>query len=230
MNCVILSPNEKSRKAIENVIGKNNMLNVLISVPHINQAKDVLSNHKKIDIVFIEIDKPGMDGWHLLDNLNYKKPYKIFLSTKKELAVEAFNYEAVDFILLPLTAVSLLKAVGKIIKTNENIISDNLNLKVIYLKADKAIHKVELEKILYIEALADYVAIHTPAKRFIIHSTMKGILSKLPENDFIRVHKSFIVCLDMITQINKKSITIDKISIPFGKAYKKEIMKKIRPL
>jgi len=230
MNCIIISPLPKSRKQIEKVISENKFLNILTSVEHIDQAKALLLDHKKIDVVFIDIEQPGMDGWGLLDKLPGGTPAKVFLSTQKELAKEAFDYDGADFILLPVTPAKLLKALGKITKANKNILSSRTNQNFIFLKTDRMLHKVEIKDILYAEGLADYVSIYVANKRYVIHSTLKGLLSKLPEDDFIRVHKSFIVNLNNIKEIQAKAILIDNISIPLSRNYKDELIRKINYL
>ncbi len=230
MNCIIFSPLQKNRNAIEKVIKENHLLKVLKSVSRLDDAADILLGHKKVDIVFIEIEKPGMGGWGMLDELPHGSPSKVFLSTKKELAKEAFDYAAADFILLPLTPLRLLKSIGKL-NANKSILTGSVSQNHIFIKINKTFVKLLLKDLLYIKALSDYVKINTSKNDvYIVHSTMKAMLDKLPENEFIRVHKSYIVRMDSIHQIGSKEVAIDHITIPISRSYRQSLMERIEIL
>jgi DNA-binding LytR/AlgR family response regulator len=170
-----------------------------------------------------------MTGLEFIKTLSASRPEVILITSNKEFAAEAFEYDVTDFLVKPVSYERFLKAVSKAKRnfdkkgTTINTIDDH-----IFIKVSSRFIKLELKNILYIEALADYVTIYTSTDKYTIHSTMKGIESSLPGNDFARVHNSYIVRLDKIQSIEDNSISVGKSTIPVSRTRLKPLMQRLK--
>jgi len=225
MNCIIISPDTGSRKQIEKVINDYPLLNLLSRHATVQSAAEALLNND-VDLAFIEIAEPVMAG-EIRDTFRPGKPLKVFLSSQKELAKDAYDLDGNAFILLPMTTLNLTRAIGKVTQSDSSILANPASKEFIFVKNSHAIFKVAVKDILYIQALADYVNIYTATKRYTVHSTMHGILKKLPMHDFIRVHKSYIVRLESIHKIEAKSLEIGHVTVPLSRTYRQDLLENI---
>jgi DNA-binding LytR/AlgR family response regulator len=171
-----------------------------------------------------------MTGMELVKSLQVK-PQVIFVTSRSDYAVEAFEYNVTDYLVKPITYARFLKAVTKakdIFDTHQPV---QLHSKDLYIKTDSKIVKLNLKDLLYVEALADYVMFYTAnGNRHVVHSTMKGVEKKLNSGEFIRVHRSFIINIEKIDAIEDLSIVINKKLIPIGASYKDGFLKKLNIL
>ncbi len=176
-----------------------------------------------VDLLFLDINMPAISG------IDFKKALPpdvlvIFTTAYSEFAVEGFNLNAVDYLLKPFTPERFLQAVEKA-KTHYKILHQNALVKPEYIsiRAGYSLVKVALADIIFIEGLDDYLKIHVHGQKpFVFRMTMKAILEKLPQTDFIRVHRSYIVPLAKIEAVRHKSIFINKEQIPIGMTYEKD--------
>jgi DNA-binding LytR/AlgR family response regulator len=187
-----------------------------------------LINSEPIDLIFLDIHMPDINGLELL-KLLYKPPPVIFTTAFKEHAFQGFEYDAVDYLIKPFSFDRFSKAINKAIqlikykesqfRTNDDhiISGDFLMVKVEYSTV-----RLNLNDILYIEGLKDYVKIYTGAKPILTKTTLKNITDKLPSNRFLRVHKSFIIAINKITMIENSRIVIDGQRIPVGESFRTE--------
>ena len=190
-----------------------------------NEGIKLLDTYKNVDLAFIDIEMPDMTGFELIRN--FKIPQVILVSGKKEFALEAFDYNVTDFILKPIDYPRFLKAVDKAKEIKESIKLSQRDTDDLFIKKDSKLIRVNAKDILYIEALADYVNIFTSNERFTILSTMKSIESRLPANDFCRVHRSFIIRLDKIKEIEDEIVSLEKKAIPISRTYKNDFYQKL---
>ncbi len=229
MNCIVVDDEEFSRNVIKHFINKTDGLNLLSECENAAEAFKALKSDE-IDIVFLDVEMPDMTGLELLKALD-DLPQIILVTSRPNYAVEAFEYSVTDFLVKPVNYARFLKAVSKA-ETNlkaSNVTIENKTNEV-FVKADSKIIKLKLSDIIYIEALSDYVIINTPTRKYIIHSTMKGLEKKLPDADFIRVHRSYIVNFAKIDQIEDLNVIVPGKTIPIGASYKNAFMKKLNLL
>src|SRR5207249_963261 len=140
------------------------------------------------------------------------------------------NYDVTDFLVKPISEERFLKAVRKAINNHKGSVAE-ANSDFIFVKVDSVLVKINLKEILFVESLGDYVAIHTSSAKQVVHSTMKSILeNKLPPNDFLRVHNSFIVRLDKITSIEDNTIIVQKHLIPLSRTQRTKLMERLNLL
>jgi DNA-binding LytR/AlgR family response regulator len=152
------------------------------------------------------------------------KPAVVFSTAYTEFAVEGFELDAVDYLLKPFSFERFVKAVNKVKEKGAANVPANHN-GYILLKADKKIYRTPFEDILYFEALGDYVKVYLVDKVLIVTTTLKKLLEELPETQFIRTHKSFIVNKSKIEYLEGNQLKIKEQLIPIGQAYKEEVLK-----
>jgi DNA-binding LytR/AlgR family response regulator len=184
----------------------------------------------KIDIMFLDINMPKMNGLSFLSSLN-KRPAVIITTAFREYALEGFELNVIDYLQKPFSFERFMKSVNKTIERlqplkvpqskPEKAIEEK---EYIFIKEDKTIYKIDFRDILYIESLGDYNKIHTEKKTHIAYQTLKKLELTLPENRFVRVHKSFIISIQHIESIDGNQIKIKGNSIPIGKIYRKRIL------
>jgi DNA-binding LytR/AlgR family response regulator len=164
---------------------------------------------------------PGMNGLEFLKLLD-SSPLIIFTTSHKEYALEAFEYNVVDYLVKPVLLPRFMKAANKakeILENAKNQIT-NVDADYFFIKNQSVLTKVPMKDIQWIEALGDYITIHTTAKKYVLHLTLKAIEPKLPFHKFVRVHRSYIVNLDNISSVEDTTISIGSKLIPIGALYK----------
>lgn len=225
MNCIIVDDEKTSRRIIEQYILQTDFLTLIKSCSSAIEAANVLRN-EKIHLIFLDIEMPEMNGLEFMKTLE-QKPQVILVTSFEKYAVEAFEYDVTDYILKPISCARFLRTVSKAKKIFETQQPNSPNVSYIFVKSESQLVKINTKEILCIEALADYVEIYTLKNKFIVHSTMKGIEKKLPANDFMRVHRSFIIRLDKIESIDENTVIIKDKLIPIGGSYRKKLMEQI---
>lgn len=225
MKCLIVDDEAIARKILEEFVRKTNDLELAGSCKDANEASEILRNDK-IDLILLDIEMPGLSGLDLLKTMN-EKPAIILVTSKDKYAAEAFEYDVIDYIVKPPTYVRFLKAVNKVseaLKGNITVSSDNF----IFAKVDSRLIKIDTSYINYIEANGDYVNISTIEKNITVYSTMKALEDKIKNNNFVRVHRSYIVNIKNITDIEDNNLLVNKKIIPIGASYKTSLMKRLK--
>lgn len=185
-----------------------------------------LSNAKKylnkfpVDVVFLDVEMPKINGINFYKSL--KQNVKVVFTTAySEYAIEGFNVNAIDYLLKPFSLERFTEAVERVEKTKKYDINNIKEQTHLSLRANYKLNRIILTDILYIEAMNDYVKVHIKeGKTIIARSTMKNILSELPNSQFVRIHKSYIVPILSIRVIEKDKILLDNIVLPIGNSYK----------
>jgi DNA-binding LytR/AlgR family response regulator len=228
MNCIIVDDDEMIRLDLENKIRQTMVLNLVGSCGSALEAAELLLT-ENVDLIFLDVLMPGMTGLDFIKTLAASKPEVIMITSNKDFAVEAFEYDVTDFLVKPVSYERFLKAVSKAKRnfekkgTSVNAIDEH-----IFIKVGSRFIKLELKNILYIEALSDYVTIHTLNEKYTIHSTMKGFESTLPAKDFFRIHNSYIVRLDKITSVAGNNVSILKTVLPVSRNKVKTLIQRLK--
>lgn len=221
MNCLIVDDNKMARMAMKQLVSQ---VNDLVLVGECDNAMEAYNkvNKESIDLLLLDIEMPGMTGLELTKNLGNKSPLIIFTTAKTDYAVEAFELNVVDYIIKPVSPARFLQAIEK---AKEVLESTRQDLKVeekefVFVRDNGILKRIDINEILYLEAMGDYVKVHTAQKFHVVHSTLKAIGEKLPAAKFMRVHRSYIVALNKIDFIEEGVINIGKNSIPVADAYR----------
>lgn len=224
MKALIVDDNDIARttlshlaKQIPNLTIVNEYSNAIEAYHHL-QADEV-------DLIFLDIEMPEMTGIELTKNLSGKDIIIIFTSSKKEYALEAFELNIADYILKPITPARFLQAVSKaqaIIESKKENVQFSKE-EFLFVRDSNITRRLKLDDIFYAEAMGDYVKFYTKEKMFAIHGKMKTAEERLPKDDFIRVHRSYIVSISKIDTLQDGGIMINKKFIPVADAYRKAL-------
>ncbi len=241
MNCIIIDDEKLARVIIKTLCESIEELTVLDEFSNAIDAIKFLNANENVDIIFLDIHMPGFTGLDFIKTL--KNPPKIILtSSDPKFAIEAFEYDfIVDYLLKPLETERFNKAVTKAKKRNtkktvsENTSSnetktENSHNNDFYVNIDRRLIKIDLKSIFLVEAKGDYINIKTEEKNYVVHSTLKKIEEKLPDSLFLKVHRSYIINIKKIVDIEDNSVLIKKDVIPVSRSKRPELMKRLNLL
>src|SRR4030095_16979026 len=224
INAIAIDDEPLAHKVIESFCNRTGFINLQKSFTRPN---DALKHLRKFptDLLFVDIHMPGMTGINLVKALQ-QNTMVIFTTAFTEYPAVSYELNAIDYLLNPVNFKRFTQAANKakeyfnyIQKSDEHNAAD----KYIFIRADFSLMKIPLADIIYIEGLADYLKIHIKDRKTLVaRMPMKDMLEKLPSNDFIRVHRSFIVPFSKIESVRGNSISIADRQIPVGKTYVKE--------
>ena len=218
LNCIVVDDDEMSRKVVLHFIQKTNFLQLSKEFDNAMDANHYL-DEEHVDLIFLDIQMPGMSGMEFINAL--EKDVEIILITSEEkYAVEAFEKMVADYLVKPIEYSRFLQASQKVRSNVELKRAATVQRQEFFVRSDSKMVRISYQSILYVEALADYVIIQTTNKKHIVHFTMKGIANRLPEDFFVRTHRSYIVNLDKIEALEDNSILIGEKYIPIGASYK----------
>lgn len=224
INCLIVDDEPLSRDVLRNYVQDHPDLNLQGECKDAFEAMTALEQNT-IDLIFLDINMPKLSGINFYKSLN-QKPMVIFTTAYPEFAVEGFELDAIDYLLKPFSFERFVKAINKVKGKNgsqEKEISD-----FIMLKADKKMYRTAYEDILFFESLGDYVKVHTKERVLIIASTLKKLLTELPESLFIRTHKSFIISKSKVEYIEGNQIKIGDQMVSIGQAYREAVLNQLK--
>jgi len=238
MNCIIVDRNAANHKQMNEYISQDPMLKLKANCYTAFEALDVLQN-QSIDLIFIDTELSPISGISFVKNL-FTRPLIIFTSPDGQLAAEAFNLDAADYLIKPVSFERFFKSVQKAheLFSLKKLKMERLRVdepgnetqqEYILVKSDYTTIKINLEDILYVEGLKDYIKIHTTdnKKPIITLNSLKNIQQALPADRFSRIHKSYIVSLKHITSINKAQVIIAGNYIPIGESYRTYFFSKL---
>ena len=225
LNCIVVDDDEMSRKVVVHFIEKTNFLQLTQEFDNAIDATQYL-DEEHVDIIFLDVQMPEMSGMDFINAL--EKDIDIILITSEEkYAVEAFEKKVTDYLVKPNEYPRFLQAAKKA-QTNIEIKRAATEKRMeFYVRTDAKIVRIAYEKILFVEALADYVIIQTEVKKHIVHFTMKGIANRLPDGEFVRTHRSYIVNLNKIEALEDNSLLIGEKYIPIGASYKEALLDRL---
>ena len=224
LNCVIVDDCPIQRMIVTKMVNDSQNLKLIGTFSNAVETKKFLS-YNSVDLLFLDIEMPILNGFQFLDTLKVR-PQVIFISSKPEYALRAFDYEATDYIQKPIHPLRFDTAIKKALqKQNSFTEGTSENNEYIFIKSNLIKLKIFHSKINYFEAYGDYVKVITKDENHLVLSTMKSFENDLPNHKFIRIHKSFIVNIDKIDKFTTKFIEIGNVKIPISRT-KKEILKK----
>jgi len=237
MNCIIIDDEATARAIIGQLCTNVTSLKVLEDFPNAMQAIKYL-NSNAIDLIFLDIHMPDFTGFDFIDTI--KNPPKIILTTSDpNFAIQAFGYDCiVDYLVKPITPERFQKAIDKAeaIKPTapvEKASSGQVETSSgndLYVNIDRRLIKIDIPSIYLVEAKGDYIQVKTDDKNYTVHSTLKKIEDKLPDSLFLKIHRSYIINVDKIIDIEDNSVLIKKDVIPVSRSNRPELMKRLNLL
>jgi DNA-binding LytR/AlgR family response regulator len=235
MNCIIIDDEEMSRAIIGHFV--TSTTNLIISSEFSNAIEAIkYLNQNEVDLIFLDIHMPDFTGFDFIQTI--KNPPKVILVTSdKNFAFEAFEYDCIiDYLVKPITKDRFLKAIQKVKAFKKITLAGPIKVKgednanEFYVNIDRRLIKIEMASVNSIEAKGDYIHIKTEGKNYIVHSSLKKIEDKLPKDSFLKVHRSFIININKIIDIEDNSVLIAKDVIPVSRANRPELMKRLNLL
>ncbi len=224
LKCVIVDDDALSREMLRNCIGNHADLKLVATYHNALEAKMGLIKNN-VDLVFLDVEMPEMTGFELMDNFK-RIPQVVMVTAEKKYAFEAFQYDVTDFLSKPLETERFNKAISKVQLLTENLSKSSEDQNII-IKTNGVLVKVPTSKIDYIEAMGDYIKVVAGEESHVVHSTMKAFISQLPDA-FLRVHKSYIVNLDRVLEIDDNYVVGDYFNLPVSRSYKNDVKSKFK--
>ena len=229
IRCIIVDDEPLARELLESYISQLPNLKCVAVCAGALQAFAVLHEHP-VDLMFLDIQMPGITGLNFLKSIK-NVPKVIFTTAYMEHAVEAFELEAVDYLLKPITLERFIKAVQKVSSKHEEppeTLTKAAENNYIFLKVDKRLVKIDNADIIYAESLGDYLKVFTAAQSYTTYLTMSKLEALLPANQFVRIHRSFIISLAHIQYVEGNFVHINNKDLPIGLTYKEALVHKLR--
>ncbi|MEZ4809339.1 MAG: response regulator transcription factor [Allomuricauda sp.] len=221
---IIIDDEPLAIKVLEEYALKLDQLKLLATFSNAIEANNYVQENK-VDLIFLDINMPVLDGFDFLGCLK-TKPYVVITSAHEEYALQGYEVEALDYLVKPIPFPRFLKTVSRVTelmseKSNVGSRDEKPNF---FIKIDnKKLQKVYLDEILVVESLKDYIRIKTTSEKYIIHKTLSSFTEELPSDKFIRIHRSFTVAIDKIESLEGNSIEVDGIRYTIGRSYLNDV-------
>ncbi|WP_445731358.1 LytR/AlgR family response regulator transcription factor [Mariniflexile sp.] len=229
IKCVIIDDEQLAISVIENHLKSFDPFEVVGTFNNPLKAYATLEK-EKVDVIFLDINMPQMTGFSFIENLN-SKPLIIITTAYREYAVKSFELNVLDYLVKPIPFDRFLKTVNKVYQQlYSNSAAGDTGLQQephIFLKVDKKLLKVNLNDILYVESLKDYIKVITKIGDYVVHKSLTAITEELPLSNFLRVHRSYTISINKISAIEGNTIEIANRRIPIGRNYLKQTKERI---
>jgi two-component system LytT family response regulator len=219
ITCIAIDDEPKALEVIERYCRKTSLVDLKATFREPVKAIEFL-NREKVDLIFLDINMPDISGMQLVETLS-PRPMIIFTTAYSHYAVESYDLNALDYLLKPITFERFLAAINKSSTTppSKNTTS-NEDGHTIFIKSGPQTYQVKVDEILYLEKDGNYITVHLKDRNILIRENMGDIFDLVPESDFIRVHKSFVVAIKHIAMIEVHQLIINGEKIPIGSTYR----------
>jgi DNA-binding LytR/AlgR family response regulator len=228
MNCLIVDDEPVARKGLEEYVREIEFLHCVAQCENPLRAATYL-NEQNIDLIFLDIHMPKVTGVEFLKTLK-NPPLVIFTTAYSEYALEGYSLDVVDYLMKPITFERFLKASQKafdLFKLRKTTDHEKGDTDYFFIKCDSKFERVLFRDVLYVEALQNYAVIHTESRKLITYITITSLENQLPKDQFIKVHKSYIVYVQHIKAIEGNELLIGDVRIPISRNLKDEVIKQI---
>lgn len=234
INCIIVDDEPIARDVLKKHISKISKLKITSLCKNAIDAFKII-NEQNIDLIFLDINMPEISGLSFAKSIN-KNIKIIFTTAYREYAIDGFDLRAVDYLLKPISFDRLLQAIDKYL--DENVIvskptvqeQETIKNNYIFVRSDRKMVKINFEEILYIESIGDYIKIFLTDKNVITRENISGVEAKLPKNNFIRTHRSYIASVNKIESFTNEYLEIKNKMIPISRSYRADILKSLEHL
>ena len=231
INCLIVDDEPVAREIIENHLQNISHMHVLASCKNAIEAFKEISA-QQVDLIFLDINMPEISGLVFAKSIN-KNIKVIFTTAYREYAIDGFDLQAVDYLLKPISFDRLLQAVNKYLGESTPAASDmsaeliDEKSDFIFVRSDRKMIKLNFSDLNYIESFSDYIKIHLDDKTIVTRETISSIEAKLPQKDFLRIHRSYIVSFAKIESFTNECIEVKNKTLPISRSYKSDVMARL---
>ena len=229
IKCVLIDDEPLAIKVLQNYFANFTDFEIIGTFNNSLEGLDFV-NSNTVDVVFLDINMPMMTGFELISLL--EKKTKIIITTAfREFAAESYDLEVLDYLVKPIPLPRFIKCIHKIEAEHNlknNIRTENHRVEPhLFIKVDKKMVKINIDEILFIEGMKEYIKVVTPEKTYITHKSLTSLTDELPSERFMRIHKSYTIALNKVKSIEGNRIQILSYTIPIGRNYSKEVKIKI---
>jgi DNA-binding LytR/AlgR family response regulator len=233
MTCIAVDDEPLALDLLEDNIKKIPFLKLLKRCSNAIEANHFLQENP-VDLLFLDIQMPGISGIQFLNGLSKTAPLVIFITAYEKYAIESYNLDVVDYLLKPVSFERFLKGVNKAYEQynfRKSPVQAGVHPDFLFVNSEYNLVKIDIQDIVYVEGLKDYIKIFllSSPRPVITRMSMKAMEEKLPSDQFLRVHKSFIVSLKKIISIRKGRINLMKTQIPISDHYKENLYRIVDP-
>lgn len=224
LNCIIVDDDPMAMAMIKACVDKTEFLFLVGVCDTATKALRLLKDNK-VDLIFLDVEMPELSGLDFIKHFP-DLPQVILVTSSKDYAAEAFDYNVTGYVLKPIDYPKFLRSAMKAKEMNDSMHLHESG-EDIFIKKDSKLLKISTRDIQWVEALADYVILYTPAGRHTVHATMKAIENKLNSREFVRIHRSYIIRIDMIKSIEDQHLVIGDKILPIGASYKEHLYRQL---
>ena len=222
IKCVIKDDEPLAIKVVENHLKEFQNFEVIETFNNPIEALPLLEKGA-VDVLFLDINMPKMNGLDFANTLNSKMNI-VITSAYREYAVESYDLNVLDYLVKPIPFNRFLKTINKItqqvyLQKGIQKEEDSSNESFIFLKVDKKLVKIKFEDILYVESLKDYIKVFTTSGNYLVHKSLTSMTEELPDSNFIRIHRSYTIAIDKVKSVEGNLIEITTNKIPIGRKY-----------
>lgn len=229
IKCVLIDDEPLAIKVLQNYFTNFTDFEVVATFNNSLEALDFI-NSTAVDAVFLDINMPMMTGFELISLIENKT--KVIITTAfREFAAESYDLDVLDYLVKPIPLPRFIKCINKI--TTEYNLKNNIKVETtkgdshIFIKVDKKMMKINIEEILFVEGMKEYIKVVTPDKTYITHKSLTSLSEELPADRFLRIHKSYVIALNKVKSIEGNRVQIQSYTIPIGRNYSKDVKIKI---
>ena len=222
INCILIDDEPLAFEILENYLSSYKNIKIIGKFTDPKAALNCILS-QNIDLIFSDINMPFLSGMELLDSVS-KNTLVVLTTAHEKYAVKAFEKDILDFLLKPISFSRFSLTMKKVF---ERVQSIDVSKKYTFFKVNKKFIRVELDSILYIESLKDYVNIKCTSESIRVHKTLSSIVDELPEDKFLRIHRSYCISLDKLSSVDGNIICINDYKIPVGRNYLKDFRKRV---
>lgn len=228
INCIVIDDEPLARKGLKEYIADVDFLNLAAEFDNPLQATELISNGQA-QLLFLDIQMPKITGLDFFRSLQHPPPV-IFTTAYPQYALEGFEVNALDYLVKPVSFDRFLRASLKAkeyYEVRDKNVADAATSEYFFIKADNKLVRILFDEVLFVEALQNYVTIHTTVKKYMTYLTFKSVEDYLPADKFIKVHKSYIISASRVDSIEGNEIRIGQHHIPISRNQKDEVMEKL---
>ncbi|WP_411029832.1 LytR/AlgR family response regulator transcription factor [Spongiimicrobium sp. 3-5] len=230
LDVMIVDDEPLAINVVKNYVEQINELRLVKTFSNAVHASSFLQDNK-VDIIFLDINMPVLGGLEFLESLP-SKPFVVITTAHEEHAVKSFELEAIDYLVKPIPFPRFLRSVNRILNLKKLAANDDGHSKQekpsIFVKVDKKkLQKIYLDEILVIESLKDYIRIKTSSAKYIVHQTLTSFTEELPEDRFLRIHRSYTIAVDKVQVVEGNSIEIDGVRYTIGRNHLNDAKQRI---
>ncbi|MEL6810681.1 MAG: response regulator transcription factor [Bacteroidota bacterium] len=225
---ILIDDEPTARDILERHLDKMDRIDLVASCKNAVEGFSALSSHH-VDLIFLDINMPEVTGL-MFANAVKGNTEVIFTTAYREYAVEGFELDALDYLMKPISLERLMKAVNKFLSVKEEEVVSMVEEDFTFFRSERKMVKVSFEDLFYVESCGDYIKLQTTKGMITTRETMQNVISKLPERQFLRTHRSFIVSLSKIDSFTNEHVTIERTAIPLSRSYKDAVLERLNKL